>query len=59
VTLCVLATLFVIGLLSVLAENLPSRAQTDADLVAAAACNASSCVTEAKRRGRKWAKKAR
>jgi hypothetical protein len=46
-TACALATLFVIGLLSVLAENLPSTAQTDADLTA------SSCVTKAKRHGRK------
>jgi hypothetical protein len=31
-TACALATLFVIGLLSVLAENLPSTAQTGFDL---------------------------
>jgi hypothetical protein len=42
--------LFVIGLLSVLAENLPSTAQTDADLASGGACN---CVTKAKRHGRK------
>ena len=52
-TACALATLFVIGLLSVLAENLPSTAQTDADLASGGACNASSCVTKAKRHGRK------
>jgi hypothetical protein len=52
-TACALATLFVIGLLSVLAENLPSTVQTDADLASGGACNASSCVTKAKRHGRK------
>ena len=52
-TACALATLFVIGLLSVLAENLPSTAQTDADLTSGSACNASSCVTKARRHGRK------
>ena len=52
-TACALATLFVIGLLSVLAKNLPPTAQTDADLTSGSACNASSCVTKAKRHGRK------
>ena len=52
-TACALATLFVIGLLSVLAENLPSTVQTDADLASGGACNASSCVTKAKRHERK------
>ena len=52
-TACALATLFVIGLLSVLAENFPSTAQTDADLTSGSACSASSCVTKAKRHGRK------
>ena len=50
---CELATLFVIGLLSLLAQNLPSAAQTDADLSSGSACNASSCITKAKRHGRK------
>ena len=52
-TVCALATLFVIGLLSVLAENLPPKAQTDADLASGSACNATSCVTKAKHYGRK------
>jgi hypothetical protein len=52
-TACALATLFVIGLLSLLAENVQSKPQTDADLASGGACNASSCVTKAKRQGRK------
>jgi hypothetical protein len=51
-TLCALATLLVVGLLSVLAENLPSKAQTADDFASASTCNASSCVPKAKRRTR-------
>jgi len=49
-SICALATLFVIGLLSVLAENLPSKPKFDADL---ANTGASNCGTKAKRHGSK------
>jgi hypothetical protein len=49
-TVCALTTLFVIGLLSALAENLPSKPRSDADLTAAGASN---CTVKAKRRAGK------
>jgi hypothetical protein len=51
-TLCALAALLVVGLLSVLAENLPSKVHTADNFASASTCNASSCLTKAKRRTR-------
>jgi hypothetical protein len=42
-SICALATLFVIGLLSALAENLPSKPKSGADLTNTSTVNAGNC----------------